>query len=1339
MKTVITLLLFFIFTLNGICQQSTSFESNKAVKYGSMERVIQPGQDFPDYPRLQLSEKSKAIELPPLVDNSTQPYLRPVFIQQGASCEQSSSVAYNFCYEIDRLRQLPADTSINQYPSHFVWNFMTAATDYWGGGVNYFHTFDILYEAGSPTIDIYGPIEVNDSYRWMTGYDGYFQAMHNRISGVNSINAGSPEGLIILKHWIYDHLEGAAVGGIASFSVGMPYNPPQIPDGTPEAGKFIQIEFLHPASHALTIVGYNDSIRYDVNGDGLYTNNLDITGDTVVDMQDWEIGGLKYVNSYGIWWADSGFCYMLYRTLALKYGEGGIWNNSVHVLHPDTVAKPLLTIKATIKYNLRDRIRLMAGITTDTSEYFPANTMSFYHFNFQGGDFNMTGSPESDGETLELGLDITPLLSHVRGNEPFRIFLMVDEKDTEDRGNGSLIDFSVISYLDQNTAEFQSPDVPMALLNNDRTFASVVVNATVNPIDFQPTGPFVLSTQNDTSIQFSASGGFPPYFWSIKPYYNETESRADYSTTDGTILEPTDDNSGFAAVPLPFSFPFFGQEYDTVYMHVNGYILFDRQDMPYYYLLFDENYMQQIRVISGYMNHDLALNHIEDNISYKNYTDSLVLQWRISAIENSGTVNFSTTVFPDGRIQHHYGQVDVQNTLLPVIGLGDGSTKSSYFSRKNGSIPAEGDIIRFIPSTLPENISISNDGVLFVEAGTTGFSDKITIQLTDAQRLYQERNITLTSGPEIKIQLADSMALLRPGEVAPLLIEVFNHGNDTINGLFLNVKPTSRSCSIIGNDTEGVSLLPGQSVRIEDEFSLQISDTITRPLTIGVEVIGTLDDFVFHSFQDFQITVPVFSIMPPVVVDGNNKRLDPGEKATLSFRVCNLGNAPEGPVQVKVSTDDPFVGISGADVFETEELKGSGMFLVTPVIQTNVSTPNGTIIRVRLDIYLQETQLLTQEFELEIGKSPILICDISKYHNLTASLESDLHDLNISYARSVKINDEILTNDILFFIMGIGFYDINPNQHEDSLLVQFMDNGGNIFSEGGIYLLQPSQFKDRLHIEVGYDAVNIPPDTIIGITDTPAEGFRFDYSGPYTNILNLLPIEPAITWMDDKNSGLNFIAAYDSGNYQSIFSSIYYGGLQSIHGSDRRELLRRYLDFFGYPTNPLTANFKADSTFICKGSNVHFEPFCNGNPTNFHWTFEGGTPSEYEGPNPVISYETEGDFEVTLTVSDGQTSNTFSLENFIMVDQCIGIPEEKSPAMVLYPNPANEMITIRTGTLTGNQAIFVVSDLSGRMILRQAVAAGLNEIQLPVTTLRPGCYLIIFTDADHRQSAVMIR
>ena len=85
----------------------------------------------------------------------------------------------------------------------------------------------------------------------------------------------------------------------------------------------------------MTIVGWNDSIRFDYNNDGQFTNNIDITGDGVIDMKDWEIGGLRFANTYGNannLWGNNSFAYMMYATLARNYGDGGIWNNSVHII-----------------------------------------------------------------------------------------------------------------------------------------------------------------------------------------------------------------------------------------------------------------------------------------------------------------------------------------------------------------------------------------------------------------------------------------------------------------------------------------------------------------------------------------------------------------------------------------------------------------------------------------------------------------------------------------------------------------------------------------------------------------------------------------------------------------------------------------------------------------------------------------------------------------------------------------------------------------------------------------------------------------------------------------------
>ena len=188
---------------------------------------------------------------------------------------------------------------------------------------------------------------------------------------------------MVLKNWLHNHLNDEEVGGIACFYSDNPWNPTTLPAGTPEAGKHVIALFPSTAGHASSIVGYNDSIRYDYNQDGQYTNHIDINNDGEVNLKDWEIGGLLITEGYngGVNWADSGFCYMMYRTLAEKDGEGGIWNNCVHVVTIKENYDPLLTMKVKIKHSGREQIKISAGISSPSNG---SENMSFPYFQLSG-------------------------------------------------------------------------------------------------------------------------------------------------------------------------------------------------------------------------------------------------------------------------------------------------------------------------------------------------------------------------------------------------------------------------------------------------------------------------------------------------------------------------------------------------------------------------------------------------------------------------------------------------------------------------------------------------------------------------------------------------------------------------------------------------------------------------------------------------------------------------------------------------------------------------------------------------------------------------------------------
>ncbi|MCF8366396.1 MAG: telomere resolvase, partial [Bacteroidales bacterium] len=128
MKSLIPgLLLTLIFTCSVIFSTAQHFDGKVEKKDGKTfvnGLPVFTDSDFEAFqsiPELKLPEESKSRNLPESVDNSQLPYFRPIFDQVALECGQASGVAYTFTYEINRLRDLPANVPENQYVTHFVY------------------------------------------------------------------------------------------------------------------------------------------------------------------------------------------------------------------------------------------------------------------------------------------------------------------------------------------------------------------------------------------------------------------------------------------------------------------------------------------------------------------------------------------------------------------------------------------------------------------------------------------------------------------------------------------------------------------------------------------------------------------------------------------------------------------------------------------------------------------------------------------------------------------------------------------------------------------------------------------------------------------------------------------------------------------------------------------------------------------------------------------------------------------------------------------------------------------------------------------------------------------
>ena len=82
--------------------------------------------------------------------------------------------------------------------------------------------------------------------------------------------------------------------------------------------------------------------------------------------------------------------------------------------------------------------------------------------------------------------------------------------------------------------------------------------------------------------------------------------------------------------------------------------------------------------------------------------------------------------------------------------------------------------------------------------------------------------------------------------------------------------------------------------------------------------------------------------------------------------------------------------------------------------------------------------------------------------------------------------------------------------------------------------------------------------------------------------------------------------------------------------------------------NPV-ASFSSSITSVCEGNTVTFNN-TSTDATGFSWWFPGGTTADTTVQNPVVTYNTSGIFDVTLTALGCSTDSTITMTGYITVN-----------------------------------------------------------------------------------------
>ena len=126
------------------------------------------------------------------------------------------------------------------------------------------------------------------------------------------------------------------------------------------------------------------------------------------------------------------------------------------------------------------------------------------------------------------------------------------------------------------------------------------------------------------------------------------------------------------------------------------------------------------------------------------------------------------------------------------------------------------------------------------------------------------------------------------------------------------------------------------------------------------------------------------------------------------------------------------------------------------------------------------------------------------------------------------------------------------------------------------------------------------------------------------------------------------------------------------------------------------ANFSGTPTTIVVGGSVQFTDLSSNNPTSWAWTFNGGTPATSNEKNPLVTYNTAGTYNVSLTVTNSSGSDTKPIDNYITVNTGGGVVTYCASASTSNATDWIKAVTVSSFSNTSLASLY--SDFTGMTI-----------------------------------------
>lgn len=376
------------------------------------------GEEFVTDNTVVKKTTTRQLSLPSSVDNSTLKYFPPIRTQGSlGSCSAFSTVYYQSTHNTALARDIDVkngDDTVRFSPK-WTYNMFNGGAN---AGIAISTSMSMMEDHGIATWAEfpYEPYGADIRYReWSVDSNVWHHALDFRMSNyytitylyetnnLEQLKAVLANGYVVgfqsYSPWPYNGWTKGAVG-----------NDPSTTNDDAYVGQDI-CKYVRSVDwgHAMTVVGYNDDIWCDLNGNG--------TVDTG------EKGALKIANSWGTSFSESGFCWFAYDALhdastvsgvtdptdrTYGFGYSGGYGCSVYILKALSSYQPILLAACTVTHPKRNQMSLRVG-KGDVGDTSPDYTWWSTALTSDGGAYAFDGSDTCVTSTFYLDFADTDL------------------------------------------------------------------------------------------------------------------------------------------------------------------------------------------------------------------------------------------------------------------------------------------------------------------------------------------------------------------------------------------------------------------------------------------------------------------------------------------------------------------------------------------------------------------------------------------------------------------------------------------------------------------------------------------------------------------------------------------------------------------------------------------------------------------------------------------------------------------------------------------------------------------------------------------------------------------